>query len=144
MERAHTIPHRRLDPTAAVVRSAVRAMMPGSSTLPGCGELELDAFVRRLLHEASWPMWLATTASSLAFVLTPPLTVYLPLPSFLLPASLLDRHADRMSGHALYPVRQAAMMVKTVMGMHWGAHPRVREALALPPYPGDPGTWRTH
>lgn len=117
--------------------------MPGSEALPGSGELELDAFVERFLREASWPMWLATTASAAAFVLTPPLTIYLPLPSFLLPARQLDRHADRMTQHPLYPVRQAAMMIKTVMGMHWGAHPRIREAFALPAYPRDPDTWRT-
>ena len=125
-----------------MVRSAIDDVMPGSDRLPGCGDLELDAFVARFLRETSWPMWLATTGSAAVYQITPILTVYLPLPSCWLPSRLADRHAQRICDHRLYPMRQAAAMIKTVMGLHWGAHPRIREAFALPAYPDDPGTWR--
>ncbi len=118
-------------------------MMPGTARLPGARDLDLDGFVRRFLEESSWPLWLATVGSSIAFVLCPILTVYRPLPSFLLSESVRDRHADRMADHPLYLIRQAAVMIKTVMGMHWGAHPRIREAFSMAPYPADPDTWRT-
>ena len=81
--------------------------------------------------------------SAWVLVISPMITVYVPLPAFLLPKSLLDSHVMKMSRSRLYGIRQALLMVKTVAGMCWGADPHVRKALGLNPYGQDPGTWRT-
>lgn len=127
---------------AALLRFAVAAMFPGSDRFPSAAALGLDAFVRRFLRETSWTMWLACIGSALAFVASPVLTISVPLPAFLLPARLLDRHAGAMADHRIYLVRQAAFLLKMVAGLHWGAHPEVRSRLGLAPYPADPGSWR--
>ena len=42
------------------------------------------------------PVWLSTVLGAVVFEMSPVMTVYVPLPSFLLPRRLRDRHADRM------------------------------------------------
>lgn len=128
---------------AWLVRFALDAMMPTTDALPGCAELGLDAFVTRFLSEASWLMWLGAVGASLAFMLLPIATIYVPLPAVLLPRSALDRHAQRMASHPLYLLRQAAFMVRMVAGLHWGAQPAARAKLGMEPYGPDPGTWRS-
>jgi hypothetical protein len=128
---------------AFLLRSAITAILPRSDRFPGAAELDLAPFVAKFLRETTWLMWLAAVGSAVAFALSPVLTVYVPLPAFLLPAGLLDRHAAAMSEHRIYPVRQAAFLLKMIGGLHWAAHPEVRARLGLAPYPPDPGTWRT-
>jgi hypothetical protein len=126
-----------------LLSSAIAAILPGSARLPGAAELGLAAFVTKFLRETTWLMWLAAVGSAAAFMLTPILTVWVPRPAFLLPARLLDRHVAAMADHRVYPVRQAAFLLKMIGGLHWAAHPEVRSRLGLLPYPPDPGTWRT-
>ena len=126
-----------------LVRFALGAMLPPAHGLPGAAELDLDAFVVRFRRDTSATMWLGTVASAIVFVCLPVFTIGVPLPAFLLPAAWRDRHADRMAEHPLYLVRSAALMLKLVVGLQWAAHPRIREAFGLPPYPDDPDTWRT-
>jgi hypothetical protein len=125
------------------LRCAIAAILPGSDRLPGAAELGLTTFVTRFLHETNWLMWGVAVGSALAFVCSPILTIYVPLPAFLLPARLLDRHAAAMAEHHIYTIRQAAFLLKMIGGLHWAAHPEVRTRLGLAPYPPDPGTWRT-
>ena len=80
--------------------------------------------------------------AALLFVLTPLFTVFLPVPSFLLPARLLDRHADRITQTSIYPLRSLLLLLKIVAGLCWGVHPEVRARFGLPPLPADPNTWR--
>jgi hypothetical protein len=127
----------------ALLRFAVAAMLPGSDRFPSSAELGLGPFVARFLRETSWAMWLGCVASAAAFMALPVLTIFVPLPAVLLPARLLDRHAAAMADHRIYLVRQSAFLLKMVAGLHWGAHPEVRQRLGLAPYAADPGTWRT-
>jgi len=78
----------------------------------------------------------------LLFLFGPVLTVWWPVPAFLLPRATLDRHADGMAGHRIYLVRQAMLLLKTVGGLIWGIQPEVRAALQIKAVPEDPGTWR--
>lgn len=128
---------------AFLLCSAIAAIFPGSDRLPGAAELGLAAFVAKFLRETTWMMWLGAIGSAIVFAFAPILTIYVPLPSFLLSASLLDRHAAAMSEHRIYLVRQAAFLLKMIGGLHWAARPEVRTRLGLAPYPPDPGTWRT-
>jgi hypothetical protein len=128
---------------AFLLRSAIAAIFPRSGDIPGAAELGLAAFVTRFLRETTWLMWLAAAGSAVAFACAPLLTIWVPLPAFLLPARLLDRHAAAMAEHRIYPVRQAAFLLKMIGGLHWAAQPEVRTRFGLAPYPPDPGTWRT-
>ena len=126
-----------------MVRFALGAMMPRTEALPGVADLELDPFVDRFWVDASWLFWIGAVGSCFAFMMSPLLTIYVPLPAALLSQSQLDRHAMEMASHNLYVIRQAGMMVKMLAGLHWAATARVRREFGLLPYPPDPETWRT-
>ena len=76
------------------------------------------------------------------FVLSPIVTVYVPLPSMLLPGTLRDRHADRICTTQLYYLRQAVFLLKMYACMCWGQDDAIRARLHVAPYPVDPGTYR--
>lgn len=118
------------------------AMYPRTAELPGMEDADVKGFLRRYRRESTFLMWLGLVAGTWVFVWSPLLTVFLPLPSFLLPRTLLDRHAHRITTTRLYFVRQAVFLVKLAAGLCWGALPEVRARFAMAPYPADPGTWR--
>lgn len=126
-----------------LVRAAIAALYPRTAELPGAEDCDLDGFLARYRRESTPLLWLGAVAGALVFHLTPLLTVAVPLPAFLLPARLLERHAQRIAVSRFYLLRQAIVLLKMVAGLCWGAHPAVRARLGLPPLPVDPGTWRT-
>jgi len=119
------------------------ALYPRTEELPGVEDTEPREFLRRYRRESPLLIWLGVVAGTLAFALSPVLTVYWPLPSFLLPEATLDRHAHRVTTSRLYLLRQAVFLVKMAAGMCWAQHPSVRERFAMAPYPADPGTFRS-
>lgn len=129
--------------TRWLVRTAAAALYPRTPALPGALDCGLDAFLERYQREAPAPMWLGVVLGALVFHLTPLFTVFVPLPAFLLPAGLLDRHAARIASARPYLLRQAIFLLKLCVGLCWGADPAVRARLGLRPLPPDPGTWRT-
>lgn len=104
-------------------------------------DTDVRGFLRRYRRDSTFLMWLGLLAGTALFVWTPILTVYWPVPSFLLPRAVLDRHAHRITGTSVYLLRQGIFLVKLAAGLCWGADPAVRAKLALAPYPADPGTW---
>ena len=128
---------------AFLLRIAIAAIYPGSDRFPGAAEFGLKAYVATFLREASSVLWLGAVASAIVFALSPILTIYVPLPAFLLPAGLLDRHVSALCDHRIYPLRQAGFLLKMIGGLHWAARPEIRTRLGLEPYPPDPGTWRS-
>lgn len=106
-------------------------------------DTDVDDFLARYRRETTTLVWIGVVLGGIVFALTPIMTVYLPVPSFLLPRALLDRHAMRITSTRLYLVRQSIFLVKLAAGMCWGMHPAVRAKLGMAPYPRDPGTWRT-
>ncbi len=125
------------------MRHAMRALYPRTEALPGLEDTDDAAFLARYRQETTRLMWLGLVLATFVFVSTPLLTVYLPLPSFLLPRALLDRHAYRVTYSRLYLLRQAVFLLKLTAGLCWGSHPSVRAKMAMAPYPADPDTWRT-
>lgn len=119
------------------------ALYPRTEHFPGIVDTGLAEFLVRLRREAAPLMRLGLYAGCLLFVLSPLFTVHVPLPSFLLPRRLLDRHADRITQVRPYAVRSLMMLVKMVAGLCWGAAPEVRARFGLPPLPADPKDWRT-
>jgi hypothetical protein len=75
-------------------------------------------------------------------MITPLVTVFVPLPAYFLPRKLLARHAERIVAHRVYMLRQAVFLVRLSAGMCWGADDRVRASYALAPLPRDAGTFR--
>jgi hypothetical protein len=132
--------------TAAAVRwliqHAMCALYPRTDALPGMEDADVAGFLARYRRESTTLMWIGLVMGTLMFVWTPLLTVFLPVPSFLLPKGLLDRHAHRVTGTRVYLVRQSIFLVKLAAGLCWGQHPDVRAKMALAPYPDDPGSWR--
>ena len=123
---------------------AMGAMYPRSGDLPGLSELDPDRYVREeLLVDVRGVMRVGILGATLAFVLLPVWTIWVPLPSTMLSDEQLDRHAANMANSDVYLIRNAAMLVKMVAGFHWARHARVRKAWALEAYPEDPDTWRT-
>lgn len=120
----------------------MRALYPRTDALPGMDDVEPRAFLAQYRREASRLMWVGLLAGTWAFVWSPLLTVYWPVPSFLLPAKVLDRHACRVTYSRIYLLRQAVFLVKLAAGLCWGQHARVRATMAMEPYPNDPGTFR--
>jgi hypothetical protein len=118
-------------------------MMPRTADLPGIADTDLDAFLRRMRQESQPLYWVGLVLGAIVFVLTPLITVGVPLPAFLLPKGLLERHAERILAHPVYTVRQAALLVRLSAGMCWGADTAVRAHFGLPAYGPDPGTFRT-
>ncbi len=118
-------------------------LFPPVPGLPGVADCDLDAFLRALKRESNLAIWSGLVAGAVVYAVTPVLTVFLPLPSFALPASLRDVHARKIAGSNVYLVRQLISLVKMFGGLCWGQHPKVREAMSIPPYPRDPGTFRT-
>lgn len=126
----------------ALVRSAMCDLMPRTESMPGLVDTDVTAFLRAMKRESTWLYWLGVVAGAVVYAVTPLLTVGWPLPSFLLPARLRDRHAQRIVATDAYLLRQSVFLLRLSAGMCWGMHPLVRARFALPPYPQDPGTVR--
>ena len=126
-----------------LVRMAIVIMYPRTELLPGAEDCDLDAFLERFRRETSVLLWTGVVLAALVFHASPLFTVFVPLPAFLLPDALADRHANRISNSSVYLARQSIFMLKLAAGFAWGAHPEVRKRFALPPLAPDPGTWRT-
>jgi hypothetical protein len=118
------------------------AFYPATDGLPGLADIDVDGYLGRFRRESGGLIWLGVVLGSVLFALSPLITIGVPLPSFLLRAGTLDRYADRVAQHPVYLIRQTILLVKSMAGMHWGAHATVREQFSLPAYPADPGTWR--
>jgi hypothetical protein len=131
--------HRSLPVFNALLTSAIVTTFPGSDRLPA---VQMRPLVDQMWNESPAIMRLAMVGSAIAFHFTPLLTIYVPLPAFLLPAGLRDRHAHKLATHPIYLLRQSMLMVKTVGGLAWGADPTIRQRLGMKPYAPDPGRYR--
>jgi hypothetical protein len=125
-----------------LIKFSMMAMMPRTAALPGIVDTDVDGFLRRMRGDAEPLFWLGLVLGALVFVLTPLITVGLPLPAFLLPERALDRHSERVLSHRVYLLRQTVFLIRLCAGMCWGADPAVRSRFALAPYTPDPGTFR--
>lgn len=126
-----------------LVRHVLCALMPATKDMPGMQDADVDAFLSRFRQEAAPLLWTGVVAGSVLFVLTPILTVGLPLPSFLLSAKALDTHAAKITSHPVYLLRQGIFVTRLAAGLCWGGNPKVRERLGLPAYGPDSGVFRT-
>lgn len=126
-----------------LIKFAMCAMMPRTEKLPGIADTDVDGFLRRLRRDSDFLYWLGVALGAWLYAITPLLTVYLPLPAFLLPKNLLDRHTERILSSRIYLLRQAVFLVRLSAGMCWGADPTVRAKFAMSPYGADPGSFRT-
>ncbi len=125
-----------------IVRYAMRMMMPSGGALPGVGDTDMVAFLRTLRSEAPFLIRVGLVLGSWLLVFAPILTIYLPVPAFMLSQRLREKHVQRASGHRLYLFRQAVMLVKMMAGLCWGRHPDIRARFEMEPLEPDPGTWR--
>jgi len=126
-----------------LVRAAIVLLFPRTALLPGAADCDLDAFLERFRRESPMLMWIGVVLGAIVFHLSPIFTVFVPLPAFLLPSGLADRHAYRISTTRVYVVRQVVLLLKLAAGLSWGANPEVRRRFALAPLAADPGTWKT-
>jgi len=127
----------------ALIRSAMCDFMPATQRLPGVADTGVTEFLETMKRESGRLYWLGLVMGAWVYSITPFMTVFVPLPAFVLPASLRDRHAQRIVGSRFYLIRQAVFLVRLSAGLCWGRDARVREQLGLGAYPLDPGTYRT-
>jgi hypothetical protein len=125
-----------------LIKHAMYAMMPRTEQLPGIADTDLDGFLRGMRRDADITYWLGLVLGSVIFAFTPVITLGIPLPTFLLPHKLVERHANRLLSHSSYLLRQGVSLVRLSAGMCWGKDDRVRACFALAPYAHDPGTFR--
>lgn len=124
-------------------RFAIRQCFPAASGLPGAADTGLRQYLRAFRREAPFLMRLGLFAGTWTYMLTPVFTVWIPLPAFLLPAGVRERHTERICAHRVYLLRSALLTLKMVGGMCWGRDPEVRKRLgATMPLPPDPDEWR--
>jgi hypothetical protein len=140
--RAKTIEHRGAT-VIWLIKFAMCTMMPRTAGLPGIADTDLDAFLRKMRQDSHPIYWVGLVLGAIVFAIAPLITIGVPLPAFLLPKRLLERHAERILAHPVYTVRQAALLVRLSAGMCWGADTAVRAHFGLPAYGPDPGTFRT-
>jgi len=126
-----------------LVRAALDDLIPSGGPMPGIIDAGWDDFVDQYKREASTQLWLGVVAGAVVYTVTPILTVRRPVLSYQLPPDLRDTHADRVTNHRFYLVRQAVFLLKLSAGFAWGADAGVRSKINLPPYESDPGTWRS-
>ncbi len=127
---------------ARIVAWVLGAIFVSTDTLPGLDELDTAPRVAKMLREAPGSFTFVVYVSTLLFMVSPLITIGLPVPAFVLGRRQLDTHAYRLARHRIYLVRQSMLMLKTVGGLIWGGHPDVRAALDVPAYEADPGTFR--
>jgi hypothetical protein len=125
-----------------LARSAMVTFYPRTERFPGLEDMPVDAYLARYKRECAPIMWLGFVLGTLFFHATPLFTVFIPLPAFMLSAATRERHAQRLTSHPWYYVRQPVFLVKMIAGLLWGSDPAVRDRLGLDPYPADPGTRR--
>ena len=65
-----------------LIKFAMCALMPRTEALPGVGDTELDAFLRRMRSDAEPLYWLGLVVGAAVFALTPIVTLGVPLPAF--------------------------------------------------------------
>lgn len=126
-----------------LLRVAMRDLMPPTGSLPGIENAGLDTYVRQVRQEAEWSTLATLVLGAFVVVVSPILTVYLPLPSVWLPARLRERHIEKICATPFYLPRQAVFLLKMYACFCWGQDPQVRALFALKPYPPDPATFRT-
>jgi hypothetical protein len=125
-----------------LIKFAMRVLMPRSDSLPGIESTDIDGFLRRMRLAADPRYWLGLVVGAVIFMVSPLLTVGVPLPAVLLPPRLLAKHAQRLVAHPRYLLRQSVLLVRISAAMCWGSDPAVRAHFALAPYAPDPGTYR--
>ena len=118
------------------------ALYPRTATVPGLEDTNIDAFLAQFRRETTVMFWLGIVLSAWLFQWTPIFTVFVPLPAFLLPRGLRDKHAHKIASSELYLVRQMMLVLKMPAGLCWGADPAVRKLFSLAPYAPDPTTWK--
>ncbi len=124
------------------IRYAVYAVFPSGGKLKGAAETDFKPFLARFLSEANFTMKLGIWVAAFLFTVLPLFTVFLPLPAFLLPKRLLDKHANALMTSRFYLMRSLSFTLKMVGGVCWGMDPDVRRALNVAPLGPDPGTWK--
>ena len=118
-------------------------MLPSVDGLTGLDQIDVGGFLKQLNKEAPITMRITLVLGVWAFILTPFLTLKIPLPSFMLSRRLQDEHAHRITDTRIYLLRQLIFAVKAIAGMCWGKDPRVRQELNLKIYDEDTGGFRS-
>jgi len=126
-----------------LIRHVLCALMPATETMPGIVDADVDAFIVRFRKESAPLLWTGVVVGSVLFLLTPIITVGLPVPSIFLSARLLDTHAAKITTHPAYLIRQGIFVARLAAGLCWGGNSNVRQRLGVPAYAADPGTFRT-
>lgn len=106
-------------------------------------ENEIKEFLNKLQKEATFTLRAVTNLCLLAWVCTPILTIFIPLPAFLLSQKMCEKHTYRLTVSKIYVLRQSMLLLKQIVGLLWGAHNKVRNSLNIKVYDPDPDRFKT-
>jgi hypothetical protein len=123
-------------------RKALEALMPAHGDLKGVADTGLAQFLKQYARESPGLLRVGLSASTFIFHALPIATVFVPLPAFCLPKSLMAKHANRIASHPVYIIRMSIFNLKLVAGLCWAVDPDVRRTIGLKPLEPDPGTWQ--
>lgn len=126
-----------------LLRNVMADLVPRSPGLPGLVDCEPDVFLQKLRAETTLLTWIGLCAGAVLWLITPLLTIGVPLPALLLSEDQRDRHINALASTNIYLLRQAFFLLKMYACMCWGQHAAVRSRFKIAAYPVDPGTFRT-
>lgn len=118
-------------------------LLPPHGELPGLRDCAPTEFLTKLRRETTALNWFGLCLGGVVWLISPIVTIHVPLPALLLSASARDRHIHALGSTRFYLLRQAFVLLKMYACMCWGQDSAVRQQLNLAAYPVDPGTFRT-
>ena len=126
----------------SLTRYAMELVLPAGGALEGAADTDVESFFDQVAQDVPLMVQAGVVAAAAMIVVSPVLTLGIPVPVFVLPERLRDEHVYRLSTHKIYLVRQLTTVLKMAAGMEWGRDPAVRAKVGAGEMGPDPGTWR--
>ena len=110
--------------------------------LPHIAETEIKEFLEKFQKEAVFTLRMVVFLCLLAWIFTPLLTIFVPLPTFLLSKKMCEKHTRKLTTNKIYILRQTMMLLKQFVGLIWGANNKIRNSINLKPYESNPDRFK--
>jgi hypothetical protein len=122
-------------------RVVLDTLLPGEGahpSLPGAFEVGFDGFWDDFTRTAALPLRLGFRLALFVALWIAPLLVGRPPPLSMHARPVRERALDALARSRLYVLRQMMLLLKATLCFHYGAVPRVRDALGFPLQFDDP------
>ena len=127
----------------AILRFVMNATMPAYDDMPGNKDTKIDAFLDEFAANAAPIIRLGFYAAAVVYVISPIITLKVPLPAFLLSSEKQVLHMEKYSESRNVIMAQLWMLQKMISALCWGMDDAVRAYFGYQPFEGDPGTFQS-